>query len=431
MKFHLNDSITFIKKNINTVLLSAYYLFIIMLFFSFFYSISNTTNNYSYSNLDETYINEETANVGTFITDSNEDINTKLLSYLNDYFSTRNESFLTGSVESLYKFYDLSHSYSRYSLNHEFKRISYLRDWGIERGITFESITSTPYIKSTEIINNIIKLKVDETFNVSYFYTDNPTVKNSFAITLLHTEELQKIGNGFSIQKDYFFDSFENGLKKYNFNLTEKQLPTRSYKTYEINFNRDNLDFKENKKYNRLSATTYADKYSGVLNNNSNSTCYNDYYFDASSLSYGGNSTNFVSQCLGDNKTGGYLKQDNTWFYNSKDRNSHKVSEAWLNPKDLKDYLTYSAKGSLIKNGDFKTLVTIKPNESSTFSKLQIGDLIFYTKGEYPIYSAIITAFDSNGYPLVNSNTVNRFHVPFDLGWTDDDITFQLINIIQ
>lgn len=429
MKFYLNNSLTFIKKNLNILSLSIYYTFVAILFFMFFYSINNTTNLSSSSNLDENYINEETANVGTFITDSNEDLNTQLQSYLNDYFSTRNESFLTGNVEGLYKFYDLSHSYSRYSLHHEFKRIAYLRDWGIERGITFESITSTPYIKSTEVINNIIKLKVDETFNVNYFYTDNPTVKNGFAFTLLHTEEFQKVGNAFTIQKDYFFDSFENGLRNYSFNLTEKELPMRSYKTYEINFNRDNLDFKENRKYNRLSATTYADKYSGVLNNNSDSSNYNNYYFDASSLSYGGNSTNFVSQCLGDTQSGGYLKQDNTWFYNSNNHSSPKVSGPWINPQELKDYLTYSAKGSLVKNGDLKALLTISPNESSTFSKLQVGDLIFYTKGEFPVYCAIITDFDSNGYPLVNSNTVDRFHVPFDLGWSDDDITFQLISI--
>lgn len=432
MKFHLNNSLNFIKNHSDVFSLSLYYIFVCMLFISFFHSISNTTNNLSSSNssLDKTYLNEETANVGTFITDSNEDIDTQLLSYLNDYFSTRNESFLTGNVEGLYKFYDLSHSYSRYSLHHEFKRIAYLRDWGVERGITFESITSTPNIKNVEIINNIIKFKVDESFQVSYFYTQNPTVKNSFAITLLHTEELQKIGTGFTIQKDYFFDSFENGLKKYNFNLNEKQLPINSYKTYNINFDRDNLNFKESSTYNRLTAIKYADKYAGVSNSNS-STEYNNYYFDASSLSYGGNSTNFVSQCLGDSNAGGYLKQDETWFYNSKHHKSPKVSGAWINPKELKDYLTSSSRGLLVENGDLKTILTSQSDDLSTFSKLQIGDLIFYTKGEVPVYASIITGFDSNGYPLVNSNTVNRFHVPFDLGWSDNDITFQLINITK
>ncbi len=430
MKFYLNDLIKFIKTNKNIFSLSLYFLLVSILFISFFSLLSKTTNNFlvPHSLPKESYNYEETANVGTFITDSNEDRNTKLLSYLNDFFSTRNQSFLTGNVENLYKFYDLSHSYSKYSLHHEFKRIAYLRDFANERGIIFEDITSTPYIKNIQINNTIIKLEVDETFTVTYIYPENPTVKNKFSITLIHTDELQAIGSGFTIQKDYYFDSFENALKKYNFNLTEKELPLTSYKTYNINFNRRDLSFKENKTYNRSAAVKYADKYSGILNNK-DSIQYNPYYFNASALSYGGNSTNFVSQCLSDNEMGGSLKQDKTWFYNSKDSKAPKISDAWINPKELKDYLIYTNKGSLVKSSDIQNLLSEVTDTSSPFLKLQAGDLIFYSKGDIPVYSSIITTFDSNGYPLVNSNTVNRFHVPFDLGFSDDDITFQLISI--
>ena len=370
MKFYLNDFIKFIKINKNFFSLSLYFLLISALFISFFSLLSKTNNNFSSISLSkESYNYEETANVGTFITDSNEDTNAKLISYLKDFFSTRNQSFLTGNVENLYKFYDLSHSYSKYSLHHEFKRIAYLRDFANERGITFEDITSTPYIKNVQINNNIIKLDVDETFNVTYIYTENPTIKNKFSITLFHTEEFQVIGSGFTIQKDYYFDSFENALKKYSFNLTEKELPLTSYKTYNINFNRRDLNFKENTTYNRSAAVTYADKYSGVLNN-SDSIQYNPYYFNASSLSYAGNSTNFISQCLGDNEMSGSLKQDKTWFYNSKHNKSPKISGAWINPKELKDYLTYTDKGSLIKNSNFENLLSPLPNNSSTLFKV-------------------------------------------------------------
>lgn len=434
MKFYLNNLLNFFKKNSTILSFSLYVLLVSTLFITFFYSISQTSNNFSFphSSSKEIYTHEESANVGTFITDSNEDANidTKILSYINDFFSTRNQSFLTGNVENLYKFYDLSHSYSKYSLHHEFKRIAYLRDWANDRGITFETITSTPYIKNIQVIDNIAKLDIDETFSVSYFYTANPTVKNHFSITLFHNEELQIIGDGFTIQKDYFFDSFENALKKYKFTLNEKQLPLKTYKTYNIKYNRSNLNFKKNRTYNRFAAVTYADTYSGVLTDN-HSIGYNPNYFNASSLSYGGNSTNFVSQCLGGTNNAGSLKQDKTWFYNSTPNNSPKVSDAWINPKDLKDYLIYSAKGTLIKEGNLENLLAPLSDGAKPFSKLQIGDLIFYTKGAFPMYSSIITSFDSNGYPLVNSNTVNRFHVPFDLGWSDDDITFQLVTINQ
>lgn len=427
MKFQFKNFFRFIKTNKYILSLSLYSLIIIFLFISFFYSIANTHNSFSSPNsyTKKDYKYEESTNVGTFITDSNEGINNKVLSYLNDFFSTRNESFLTGNVENLYKFYDLSHSYSKYSIHHEFKRIAYLRDWANERGISFEKITSTPSIKSIEVFNNIIKLSLDETFDVAYYYTDNFTVKNNFTIKLFHIEEIQIIGNGFLLQKDYYFDSFENALKKYNFTLTEKQLPLTSQKTYNINFKRNSSELENNKSYNRVAAITYADKYCGVENTND----YNPNYFNASSLSYGGNSTNFVSQCLGDSNLGGSLKQDTTWYYDISTNKSPKISRAWLNPKELKDYLTNSHKGSLVENNNFDYLVSTSPFKKSPLSDLQIGDLIFYTKGNLPIYSSIITDFDSNGYPLINSNTVNRQHVPFDLGWSDSDITFQLINI--
>lgn len=430
MKFNLKGSIKILNIDKNILSLCLYFILIICLFISFFFSISKTKSSIliPYTNTEEAYEYEETANVGTFITDTNEDINTKVLSYLNDFFSTRNESFLTGNVENLYKFYDLSHSYSKYSLHHEFKRIAYLRDWANERGIAFEKITSTPSIKNIEVKDNIISLSVDESFDVTYYYKENFTVKNNFTIKLFHTQEIQIIGNGLLLQKDYYFDSFENALKKYNFTLTEKKLPLTSQKTYNINFNRSSLNFDDTTNYNRRAAITYADKYCGVDNNN-DSLEYNSNYFNASSLSYGGNSTNFVSQCLGDSNLGGSLPQDNNWFYDLSNTKSPKVSGAWLNPRDLKEYLTSNSKGFLMENNDFKTLVSKSSKSNSPFLNLQIGDLIFYTKGNFPIYSSIITGFDTNGYPLVNSNTVNRQHVPFDLGWSDNDITFQLIGI--
>ena len=236
MNFHLNKFVRFIKINTNLLSLSLYFLLTSTLFFSFFYLICKTTNDTLVPLSEKGSTQEQVTSVGSFITDSTEDTNAKIISYLKDFFSTRNQSFLTGNVENMYKFYDISHSYSKYSLHYEFKRISYLRDWANEKGITFVDISSTPYIMNVKTNNNIIKLNVNETFNVTYVYNENPSIKNKFTVTLFHTDELQVIGNGFTIQKDYYFDCFENSLKKYNFNLTEKELPITSYRLYNIDF---------------------------------------------------------------------------------------------------------------------------------------------------------------------------------------------------
>lgn len=239
MKLYLNNLFVFIKRNKDILSVSLCLFLLISLFISFFYSISKTNNSFlvPYYPSEEIYNYEESTNVSNFTTDSNENINIQLLSYLSEFFTTRNQSFLTGNVESLYKFYDLSHSYGKHSLVHEFKRIAYIRDWANERGIAFEDITSVPSIDKIQLIDNIIKLDISETFKISYSYIENPNIKNEFLITLFHIEEIQKIGNGFTIQKDHYLDSFENALEKYNFNLTEKYIPLSSYKTYYINFN--------------------------------------------------------------------------------------------------------------------------------------------------------------------------------------------------
>lgn len=62
-------------------------------------------------------------------------------------------------------------------------------------------------------------------------------------------------------------------------------------------------------------------------------------------------------------------------------------------------------------------------------TKLDLGDVICYAKGRAIDHFAIVTGFDSHGYPLVNTNTIDRYHVPWDLGWGDKNINFYLIHV--
>ena len=39
------------------------------------------------------------------------------------------------------------------------------------------------------------------------------------------------------------------------------------------------------------------------------------------------------------------------------------------------------------------------------------------------------TGFNSHGYPLVNTHTIDRYHVTWDLGWGDKNIKFYLIHV--
>lgn len=40
-----------------------------------------------------------------------------------------------------------------------------------------------------------------------------------------------------------------------------------------------------------------------------------------------------------------------------------------------------------------------------------------------------VTGLDSKGYPLVTCHNTDRLLVPFDLGWSNDNIRFHLVDV--
>ncbi|MBD7911252.1 amidase domain-containing protein [Clostridium cibarium] len=358
------------------------------------------------------------------IPDDEEASKASISAFFDEFYSTRNSSFITGNVENLYKYFILNTNLSSYSLHHEFQRIAYLRDWANERNITFTSITSYPNIRYIKGGPDYFNIRIDEEYKFEYVYNDEPNVKNEFGVSLFHTIGLKKADNSYKITKDYYLDCFEDGLKKYSFTLKEKEIPLTKQSAYNINFKRDDVKAPTNKKFKRDACKNYANKYCGVTWASKNPDKYNKKYFNFTGS--GGNCTNYVSQCLGD-KEGGALPNDYTWYFIPK---SQQGSAAWLNADGFKNYILYSGKGKVIKKSDFAN--SLKPLKDGTFvfKNLSIGDLVSYDKKNDIDHNAVITGFDSKGYPLINSHTVDRYQVPFDLGWGDKNINFYFIHII-
>ena len=173
-------------------------------------------------------------------------------------------------------------------------------------------------------------------------------------------------------------------------------------------------------KYNRQKAVEYADKYY---------VKYNSKYKDCNGI--GGDCTNYVSQCIGDKEEGGGIAFDRTWFCVYPKYGKAEGSRAFVNTDAFKAYLVYSGRGRVIKKGNFSE-VTKKTEDNliGVVEKLQIGDLICYEVNGQIDHFSIITAKDSKGYPMINSHTVERYHVPFDLGWGNKGIKFHLIRIV-
>lgn len=286
----------------NNILMIGYYLLVIGLFAYFFFCIGKIppSNYISQNNILSSVAAsadidsiESKNNLYTKTTTPDEEALTKFIS---SAFNERNNSFLNGNVSRLYNYYGTSEANGKYSLEYEFKRIAYLRDWSIERSIIFTSISSSVIINKINRNDNKIIVNLDEYYNFNYLHNKQVT-SNKFSFTIPHIMTIYSYNNedgeeNFIIDKDYYSDIFNDDLNDYDFTLTETSLP--------------------------------------------------------------------------------YTKR--------------------INP----DY-----------------------NVSSSFNK---DDVIRFDKSLFTDHKAIISGYDSNGYPLIDSNLFNITNMPFDLGWKEKNI---------
>lgn len=407
-------------------LLSGFLVYIFLLS-NFIYFISTTKNtdfvpSSFFTKSYETYYSDETtSNVGTFITDNNENIEESIINFMQDLFTIRNDAFLTGNVEKLYKFYNTNQTFSSYSLKHEFKRIAYLRDWANERNVTFKSIQSTPTIKDLKVNNGTYNLTLGEEYKFNYSYNIDPEKLNTFGIELIHTLELKVNGDTFIITKDYYEDYFKNGLNDYDFDLTEKNIPLSkgNIRTFNFNINSNPIG---SENYNRLSAVNYANKYSGISFASNEETNLNYYTYFAGA----GNSTNFISQCLSDKLEGGGMIQDKDWSYKNTKTKGIIATSSWVKPEELINYLLNNNKATISYLGSVNDMSEAMHN---TDKKISIGDLIVFKKGNYIESISMVTDFDNANYPLVNSNSINTYKAPFDIGFNNEIYTCLILSI--
>jgi hypothetical protein len=341
-------------------------------------------------------------------------------------YNSRCVALVSGDPSSLKQFYDVSQRYGQWALEHETKRVQYLKQWASMRKMQFSNIESTVRIKRIYPKKNGVRIALEESYKFDYIYPEDVEVStNSFGVGIRHTVDLIKKDDKYIIYTDWYTDCFEDALSGFSGNAGSNT----SYNTEDDSVKEDYYVFQVifNQHYNRERAVQYADKYCGAAWGSGNDFKYNKKYTDYNGI--GGDCTNFASQVLGD-KEGGGLKQDGTWFFSHSKFGDGSGSRAWANADGLKDYLLYNGKGTIIKRGNFKELTTPTPEyPNGMVSRLDVGDLICYAKKTDIDHFAVVTAMDSHGYPLVNSHTTDRYHVPWDLGWGDTRIKFYLIHI--
>lgn len=361
------------------------------------------------------------------------DVNSEILkSEVERIYNIRSSCLVSGETAPLKDQFDTSQRTGRYALEHEIKRVNYLKSWSNEHGIKFKNIKSSVRIKKVMPRGKITRLALEESYKFDYIYKDDPNAAlNSFGVGIRHVTSVIPKGGRWVICSDWYTDCFEDALQSYtlddqsNLNslitkfLSLKDLLAAKKSNKVINYRRE---------YDRINAIAYADRYCGAAWGSGNNFKYNPKYMDFNGA--GGDCTNFTSQILGDKGAGG-LPQDGTWHCHIQKYGMASGSRAWTNADALKNYLIYSGKARVIKVGTFKELITPSNGEADApISKLDFGDIVCYEKGRGNIdHFAVITSFDSKGYPLVNSHTTDRYHVPWDLGWGDRGIRFFLIHV--
>ena len=161
----------------------------------------------------------------------------------------------------------------------------------------------------------------------------------------------------------------------------------------------------------RENAVSYADRFVGAADSGENDYRYNPDYRDYNNV--GGDCANFVSQVLHE---GGGFKMSGSWSYQKGG------SLAWLKAQNLKNYLLYSGRASLLASGSYSEVLPYSYD-------LLPGDIVAYAKKGKIVHVSVVTGADSRGYALVNCHNTDRYRVPFDLGWSNTGIKFFLLRV--
>jgi len=339
---------------------------------------------------------------------------------LNEIYGYRAGLVITGAdVSGLADLYLPGSRTAQWALDHERNRARYMQLWATNRGVRI--VESQPEVKISWFRprGETVQLGVVVSLRLGYSYPDEEAagVVNHFGVGTRHWLELVKKDGTWLIRREWYTDPLGDDTLVYRPTpAVGKALP-------------DGVDPTppplpepvEGRSYNRLQAAAYADKYAGSAWGAGNDGKYNSRYRDYNGI--GGDCTNYVSQAIGDKKEGGGLRQDGSWHYGGGG------SVAWVQTDAFARWLQYSGRAKRIAKGKYSDVTT--PSDKfpkGALRELQIGDIIAFDEKNDVQHFSIITAFDSKGYPLVNTHTADRWHVPWDLGW-DKSAVFWLFRL--
>ena len=321
---------------------------------------------------------------------------------IKDLFTKRNISVVSGDCEGLKDFYDLNVKVSQYAYESELKKTQYLINWSGKQSVIFKDLDSIVKVRKVkEKEPGLFGVICDVITEFNYYYTDSPEVINTFRLGTNHYLNLKKTEDNYTITKEWYTDPFADSLNLNN-------IKTEEVKSYILS--KELPEFIPSEKLQK--ALDYAHNYCGASKNEEfifkyNSSKYKNHNPD------GGDCANFASQILHE---GGGFKKNKTWNYAGKEG-----TKAWLNAQGFKNYMIGSGRASYVAKGNYQQVYKAAYN-------MRPGDFVAYEKKGRVVHISTVTGLDPKGYPLVTCHNTDRLLVPYDLGWSNENITFHLVH---
>jgi hypothetical protein len=313
----------------------------------------------------------------------------------------RNNAILAGDEEILKRLYNTDVQNGRYAYDHELRKLKYLANWSEKQHVRFTAIDHQLVIRWAREGGSGYTVNFLLSTAYTYAYLDRPEVTNTMRIGTYHEMVLTVKNEAWVISREWYTDPFADSLD------LEKLTDMEIENTILSNEARDFSTLNER----RVRAVAYADRYVGAADSGENSFSYNKKYKDYNNV--GGDCANFISQVLHE---GGGFKKTGTWTY-------HKDgSMAWVKAQNLRDYMLYSGRASLLAQGSYGAVL-------KRSYQLLPGDLVAYEKKGRIAHVSVVTGADSRGYSLVNCHNTDRYRVPWDLGWSNTGIRFHFIRV--
>lgn len=342
---------------------------------------------------------------------------------LETFFAQRARALITGDYTPLAAWYDTSRLGGRYAWEHEVARVKLTHDWLGKRRIAVMALDPLLSIVYTEVNGDRASASVCQHLRIHYVHEDDPSPRQSLMGTrTMHWLELVRKDGQWKVQRDWFWDPYKDD------NQPRLAAPLARSAPYQEDLRRGGgepllllPDAVPPSRLNRKAAVAYADRYCGVRVGRGDGR-YNPAYRDFTGV--GGDCASFVSQVLSDPKGGG-MPQTGAWW-----QQGNRATSSWTCADLLVEYLLGSGRATLVARGDLAEVTRPTPEypDGPVFS-LAPGDVIGYERRGQVGHVSVVVGRDTSGYPVVDSHTGDRYHVPWDLGY-DSGTKYWLLRIV-